>query len=159
MPGNQMREHLWVLTSSLLLFPYLNAPPSALHSQPQCPHLALPLLSPHNRRSALESRIGLIFYRKCLQTSAVDKFQGHLAGTLQSQDLNPRWPPGKPEPRGCGGHGSFLLLSSCPVLWAAVVGKCRVINNSYINAKAAGREMSGGNGISNKYTLRNSARF
>lgn len=55
--------------------------------------------------------------------------------------------------------GSVLFLSSCSVLWAAVVGKCWVINNSYINAKAAGREMSVGNGISNKCKFRNSANF
>lgn len=52
-----------------------------------------------------------------------------------------------------------LFLSSCSVPWAAVVEKCRVINNSYINAKAAGREMSVGNGISNKYKFHNSANF
>lgn len=59
--------------------------------------------------------------------------------------FEPTLAPGKPaacllqqQLRGCSGRGSFLLLSSCSVLWAAVVGKCRVINNSYINAKAAG---------------------
>lgn len=93
---------------------------------------------------------------------------------IQDQDLNPQQPQWSLCPASwsmlpllsheCGSWKrevsmTLLFLSSCSVLWAAVVEKCRVINNSYINAKAAGREMSVGNGISNKYKFHNSANF
>lgn len=96
------------------------------------------------------------------------QLQGHRAGPLPSQGLNPAWPPWSlcPGPwsawslvrrERAESADPFIFISSCSVPWAAAVGKCWVINNSYINAKAAGREMSVGNSISNKCKFHNSA--
>lgn len=94
----------------------------------------------------------------------------HTAGTFQSQDLNSNWyqsilDPAFPQELAvwpwswvltCTGYIQqarlFYFLQFFSVLWAAVVGKCQVINNSYTNAEAAEREMSLGNGISKKST-------
>lgn len=53
--------------------------------------------------------------------------------------------------------GLFCFLQFSADLWAAVVGKCQVINNSYTSVEAAEREMPLGNGMSDKSRFHNSA--
>lgn len=99
---------------------------------------------------------------------------GHTDGTFQSQDLNSNghqgilyfafpqelavwpWPQVLICTRDIQPAGLFCFLQFFADLWAAVVGKCQVINNSYTNAEAAEREMPLGNGISDKYRFHNS---
>lgn len=98
----------------------------------------------------------------------------HTAGTFQSQDLNSNgqrgilylafpqelavwpWPQVLRCTRDIQPAGLFCFLQFFADLWAAVVGKYQVINNSYTNAEAAEREMPLGNGLSDKYRFHNS---
>lgn len=99
---------------------------------------------------------------------------GYTAGTFQSQDLNSNgskgilypafrkklavWPwPWLLMCRDIQPAGLFCFLQFSADLWAAVVGKCQVINNSYTSAEAAEREMPLGNGMSDKSRFHNSA--